>query len=192
MAARSLAIYEGPLRDAIRALKYRRQKTLAEPLGTLLARSVPADLAAGITAVVPVPLHPARQAARGFNQSLLLAQPVARALGAPLAPRAIRRVQQEAAQAGLGASARRRNVQTAFAADEDVPAGRILLVDDVFSTGATADACARALLAGGAGGVAVLTLARAVLRLTVHDWRRGGGSRTVALVPQISSSGADG
>jgi ComF family protein len=191
LVARSLAAYEGPLRDAIRALKYRQHKAVAEPLGALLARSMPAEVAAGVGAAVPVPLHPARLASRGFNQSLLLARHVARALGVPLAPRAIRRVRQEASQAGLGASARRRNVLTAFQPDAGVPGGRVLLIDDVFSTGATADACARALLAAGAGEVAVLTLARAVLRLTVHDWRTGSGSRTVALVPQTSSAGVD-
>jgi len=189
--ARSLAAYEGPLRHAIHALKYRQQKAVAEPLGALLARSVPAEVALGVGSVVPVPLHPARQATRGFNQSALLAHHVARALGVPLAPRAIRRVRQEASQAGLGAAARRRNVLTAFEPDTGTVSGRALLIDDVFSTGATADACARALLARGAQGVAVLTLARAVLRLTVHDWRKGGGSRTVALVPQISSPGGD-
>ena len=189
--ARSLAAYEGPLRQAIHALKYRQQREVAEPLGALLARTVPGEVTVGVTAVVPVPLHPARQTTRGFNQSALLARPVARALGVPLVPHAIRRVRQEASQAGLGAAARRRNVLTAFEPDSVSVTGRVLLIDDVFSTGATADACARALLAQGAASVAVLTLARAVLRLTVHDWKSGGGSRTVTLVPQMSSLGAD-
>ncbi len=189
--ARSLAAYDGSLRQAIHALKYRQQRAVAEPLGALLARAVPWEVAVGVTAVVPVPLHPARQTTRGFNQSALLARPVARALDVPMVPHAIRRVRQEASQAGLGTAARRRNVLTAFEPDSVSVAGRVLLIDDVFSTGATADACARALLARGAASVGVLTLARAVLRLTVHDWKSGGGSRTVTLVPQMSSPGAD-
>ena len=184
VVARSLAAYEGPLRQAIHALKYRQQRAVAEPLAALLARGMPAEVAVGVTAVVPVPLHPARQTTRGFNQSALLARRLARVLGVPVVADAIRRVRQEASQAGLGAAARQKNVLTAFEPDSRSVSGRVLLVDDVFSTGATADACARALLAHGAGSVAVLTLARAVLRLTVHDWRSGAGSRTVALVSQ--------
>jgi len=192
VVARSLAAYEGSLRQAIHALKYRQHRAVAESLGALLARSVPAEAAAGVTAVVPVPLHRVRQATRGFNQSALLARPVAGALGVPLVTDAIRRLHHETPQATLGAAARRRNVLAAFEPGRQPVSGRVLLIDDVFSTGSTADACARALLACGADGVAVLTLARAVLRLTVHDWKSGGESHSVALVPQTPTVDADG
>ena len=189
--ARSVAAYEGPLRAAIHALKYRHHRAVAESLGALLARGLPPEAAAGVTAVVPVTLHRIRLSTRGFNQSALLARPVAAALGVPLVADAIRRLHQETPQATLGAAARRRNVAAAFEPDRRLVSGRVLLVDDVFSTGATADACARALLAGGAAEVAVITLARAVLRLTVHDWR-GGESRSIALVPQTAAADTHG
>ena len=128
-------------------------------------------LPADICAVVPVPLHPARLRERGFNQAELLAGPVAKALGVPCLQAAMRRLGIEA-QAGLHADARRHNVVGAFVPGPERVWGKVLLVDDVFSTGATAGACARALLAAGADQVIVLTLARAVLRQGVED--RGG------------------
>lgn len=161
--ARSLAAYEGALREAICAMKFRRQKVVAAPLGRLLARFAPQEILPGVQAVVPVPLHPDRLAARGFNQAELLARPVAEAIGVPCFSDALRRVRQEAAQADLGGADRWHNVEEAFAPSVPVR-GTVLLVDDVFSTGATAAACARALVEAGAERVVVLTLARAILR----------------------------
>ncbi|MDR7549481.1 MAG: double zinc ribbon domain-containing protein [Armatimonadota bacterium] len=84
--ARSVAAYEGPIRAAIQALKYRRRRALAEPLGRLLAAGGAGDATPRATCVVPVPLHPSRLAARGFNQADLLARPVAVRLGLPYVP----------------------------------------------------------------------------------------------------------
>ncbi len=161
--ARSLAVYEGPLREAICALKYRRRRAIAPHLGGLLAGWALANVPPGVSAVVPVPLDPSRLADRGFNQAELLARPVARALGVPCLPAALRRRGREA-QAGLNAAARRQNVLEAFEPGSAPVSGKVLLVDDVFSTGSTAGACTRALLMAGAEQVAVVTLARAVLR----------------------------
>jgi ComF family protein len=118
----------------------------------------------GVDAVVPVPLHPARLADRGYNQAELLARPLSLTLKLPCLPGAVRRLTQEQPQVALDAMARRRNVAGAFAPGPSAVGGAMLLIDDVFSTGSTAGACARALRAGGASRVAVLTLARAVLR----------------------------
>jgi ComF family protein len=161
--ARSVFVYGGPLRSALHALKYRGRRDLARPLGALLATLAPADAVTGADVVVPVPLHPARLAARGFNQAELLARPLATRLGLPLVPRGVRRVRQEMPQVTLDAAARRGNVARAFAPGEARLRGRVLLVDDVASTGSTASACARALREAGASSVAVVTLARALL-----------------------------
>jgi ComF family protein len=155
--------YGGRLRDAIRAVKYRGHRSAASALGVLLAEGAPSEVAAGISAVVPVPLYPGRLATRGFNQADLLARPLASRLDVPCPPLALRRVRQELAQAGLGARNRRANVHGAFVPGGTRVHGRVLLVDDVFSTGATVAECARALRGAGAEEVAVLTLARAVL-----------------------------
>lgn len=128
-----------------------------------MAAAVGADpVMSGCDVVVPVPLHPHRLVVRGFNQSELLAGEVASGLGLPLDVRVLRRIRDTPAQVGLPKAGRRANVQAAF---EAVPsaAKRVLLVDDVVSTGSTAAACAKSLRAAGAHQVAVLTLARTVL-----------------------------
>lgn len=115
-------------------------------------------------AVVAVPLHPRRLRQRGYNQAALLARAVARCLGARMAPRVLRKLKDRPPQAELGAAARWRNAAGCYAArlPSELVEGELLLVDDVMTTGATAEACARALLAAGARAVDVLTVARAV------------------------------
>jgi ComF family protein len=162
--ARSVFTYEDPLREAILALKFRGRRTAAGPFGSLLADLAPPEVAAGVGAVVPVPLHPGRMATRGFNQAELLARPLAARLRVPCLPQVLCRLRQESAQVDLDVGDRRRNVADAFGPGHQAVAGAVLLVDDVFSTGSTAGACARVLLAHGASRVVVLTLARAVLR----------------------------
>lgn len=185
--ARGLGVYRGRLRRAIRRLKYRRETHLAGPLGERLAREVVGqrqrswldgrgfglEAAQAFHLVVPVPLHPARLARRGFNQAALLAAPVARAFGVTPAPRALARVLSTPAQAGLTRARRLANLAGAFAAEPAVVGGRtVLLVDDVLTTGATAAGCAAALLQAGAFRVYVATLA--VRGRTGLD---GGGSQ---------------
>jgi ComF family protein len=135
-----------------------------------MADLMPVEVAGGIRAVVPVPLHRNRLSSRGFNQAELLARWMADRLGVPCIAGALRRVQQEVAQEALGVEARRRNVLGAFAPGRGSVRGRILLVDDVFSTGATAAACSRVLRGMGAEAVVVYTLARALPRADI----RGG------------------
>ncbi len=150
-------VYGGALATAITRFKYEPIPELARPLGQLLAHEA---VRMGLTAryVVPVPLHPVRLFERGFNQAALLARPVARALGATLRPRALARTRPTERQAELGREARLANVEGAFVVRERC-GDTVLLVDDVRTTGATQDACARALEAAGCVRVTCLVLA---------------------------------
>lgn len=160
---RSAVFLEGPLQKAVHQFKYRRDSILADTLAGLMLAAGPEAAPAG-SLVVPVPLAPDRLAARGYNQSGLLAQTYAEWRGLRLAPRGALRVRPTAPQVGLSARERRLNVAGAFAGEQRLIAGRpVILIDDVCTTGATLDSCAEALLAAGATQVWGLTLARARL-----------------------------
>jgi ComF family protein len=149
--------YGGAIAIAIASFKYAGRADLGPRLGAMLAAS--ALVGAGeIDLVAPVPLHPKRLADRGFNQAALLARPVARALSAPFAPRLLLRVRETARQASLTRAARRENVAGAFRSTP-VDQRRVLLVDDVTTTGATLAACVLALRLAGAKTVVSLVLA---------------------------------
>jgi ComF family protein len=159
--------YEGALRAILHAFKYDRRRSLAVPLGSLL-RVAGRSVLDGADAAVPVPLHALKRLQRGFNQSADLA----RTLGLPVAP-LLWRTRWTRAQAGLTAAQRRRNVRGAFGiapwvsrrAQRRLFAGPVLvLVDDIMTTAATLDACARVLKQAGAREVRTLTLARALPR----------------------------
>jgi ComF family protein len=158
-AAWCYGAYEGVLRKLIHLYKYGRIRPLARPLGRLLDAALPADERFDL--VAPMPLHWLRQYSRGFNQSDLLARAVAHTRGIPLV-RAVRRRRSTRPQAGLSNTRRRANVAGAFVVRDPrrVRGLRVLLVDDVMTTGATAGACAAALKRAGAKSVALLALAR--------------------------------
>lgn len=155
---RAGGLYGGPLADAVHALKYRGRPALARPLGAWLAPRAP--LAPGV-AVVSVPLGRRRRIGRGYDQAALLARALARSSGARHLPRALTRIRETPPQVGRTRAERLANVRGAFRAGSCVRGAALVLVDDVVTTGATADACARALLAAGARSVEVLALARA-------------------------------
>jgi ComF family protein len=163
--ARCFGPYENALSAVIRLYKYRGIRPLAAPLAGLLAQTLERLDAETLDLVVPVPLHRNRERHRGFNQAALLAKNLARAANIALAGRDCVRVRDTQPQTGLSGAERRKNVRGAFAvpAPERIRGRRVLLVDDVMTTGATVDACARALLAAGAAGVWVVTLGRARL-----------------------------
>lgn len=139
-------------------------------LGLLLAASV-ADRP--VHAVLPVPLHPSRQAERGFNQACELARPAAAAVGAPLWAHDCRRIRDTAAQAGLSGASRRRNPSGAFLASGRVEGLDVAVVDDVLTTGATAAAVTAALRAAGAARVEVWAVARGgVARHRAQAWTK--------------------
>jgi ComF family protein len=158
----AFALFGGPLAAALRRLKYEDRPDLAGPLGHLLRRAA-RDAGLGADLVVPVPLHPVRLAERGYNQAALLGAATARELGAPLAARALVRTRHTAAQARLDRARRQGNVAGAFRAraPEQVRGKRVVLVDDVATTGATLAACAAALRGAGAASVSALVVARA-------------------------------
>jgi ComF family protein len=154
--------YGGALAQALHRFKYRDRPDLALPLGELL-RHASGALPQRIEVVVPVPLHFSRLAARGYNQSALLARIVARQLGARFAPRALGRTRASPPQVALNGPERRRRLAGAFVAREPTRLrGRaVLLVDDVTTTGATLAECAVAAWAAGAASVDALVLAEA-------------------------------
>jgi ComF family protein len=147
----------------VHELKYRGRRRVAKRLAEeLLAEGAVRDLLRQPAVLVPVPLHPRRRLERGFNQSELLARELARRTGIEVADKALVRRMDTPPQAGLSAAKRRRNVSGAFAVRQRTRIqGRVaVLVDDVWTTGATARACARILKEAGAAEVRLLSVAR--------------------------------
>jgi ComF family protein len=155
--------FEGALRAAILALKYRGRTRLLPLLSAALAAPL-ASRPLDIDLIVPVPLSSGRARSRGFNQAALIARPLAAANSLPLDAGALIRSRETAQQTRLPARERRANVAGAFAVPDPatVRDRRILLIDDVCTTGATLEACAAPLLEAGAAGVWALVVAREV------------------------------
>jgi ComF family protein len=149
----------------VHRLKYSDRAELARPMGRWMARAG-ADILSGADALAPVPLHPLRLWTRRFNQAAALAQAVARETGTRCDPFLLARVKATQSQVGLSRAQRADNVQGAFRAPKEAHARlkgrRVILVDDVLTSGATANAAARALLRGGAAQVDLLVFARVV------------------------------
>jgi ComF family protein len=163
-ACAATGVHDGKLRDALHALKYEDGQALAYALaGRLHAALEQADWQ--VDMIAPVPLHAARLAERGYNQAGLLAEALALRSGIPTMPNALERMKFTQSQVGLTAQEREVNVQDAFRADAvQVNGRRVLLIDDVYTTGATLDACASAALAAGATCVYGLTVSAALHR----------------------------
>lgn len=163
--ARAVVRYNDRARVIVHRYKYRDGLELAPLLGRMMKRSG-ADLIAHCDIVVPVPLYRSRAWSRRYNQAAVLALEIARDTGLIYEPQLLDRVRKTRTQVGLTAAQRRRNVSGAFAVNESafeqMSGKRVLLVDDVITTGATIEACSRALLKGGAEVVNVLTFARVV------------------------------
>jgi ComF family protein len=160
--ARAAVLYDDVARRLVHRLKYEDRLDLAYPLSRMMS-AAGRQLIAQADCVVPVPLHRWRLWRRRYNQALLLARPIAESAGLPLVPHALSRVRATRTQVGLSRAARADNLAGAFRVP---PAGaplvtgrRVLLVDDVTTTGATGNAAARALIRGGAVSVDFLTFA---------------------------------
>ena len=164
-ALRSWAVFSDPLRPALHKLKYRRDLGLGEVLACSLAEYIETSLRWDIEMVVPVPLSDQRLSERGYNQVALIAQPLAMLERWDYVPKALKRVRHTRSQVGLSIQKRKDNVQNAFKANPRLIADKkILLVDDVATTGATIFSASRCLVEAGARYVYALTAARAVSR----------------------------
>jgi ComF family protein len=150
-------LYEGVLAEAINHLKFHGLKRLAKPLGSLLAVF---DLS-GSDGIVPVPLSIRSLRERGFNQSLLIARVISKKLNVPLLMDNLRKIKETPPQIGLSARERLLNLKNAFEVRGSIQGLRLLLVDDVMTTGTTVTECSKVLMRAGAKEVTVLTLARA-------------------------------
>ena len=166
--ARSVGLHTGTLRRAILNFKFENCRRLEQPLGELLARRFLREVETEgglpfkqVDCLVPVPLHPRRRNWRGFDQALHLARVMAPLLGLPVVSDALLRVRPTTPQVQLTPDQRRENMRRAFQPAGDALQGRnLLLIDDVYTTGATADEAARGAKAGGAAHVYVLTISR--------------------------------
>ncbi|MDI6025734.1 ComF family protein [Corticibacterium sp. UT-5YL-CI-8] len=161
--ARAAVAYMGVARQIVQGLKFHDRTDLARPMAQWMLRAG-AELVDDADLIVPVPLHWRRFFSRRFNQSADLARALAQLSGKPFSPTAVKRVKNTRQQVGLVAREREGNVRAAFrvsdASEIEVTGKRILLVDDVYTTGATVSAVTRALKKGGASAVDVLTFAR--------------------------------
>jgi len=165
LRTRALGVYTGVLASLIHLLKYTRRLSLAARLGKMMSKLVIEDnFLSKAQLIVPVPLHPTRMRERGYNQSELLAKNIGEYLNIPMSKKSLLRVRNTKSQTRLAPEKRRENVKGAFMVKgpEHVANKHILLVDDVFTTGATLDECAIALINGEASAVYAITCAAAV------------------------------
>ncbi|MGC9025587.1 MAG: ComF family protein [Chloroflexia bacterium] len=152
--------FEGVIQKAVHELKYRGRRVLAGPLGELLAAHL-STLSWPVSTIAPIPLHRERERDRGYNQAALLARALSTRCGWPLLNGGLVRWRNTRPQVGLDGAARLENVRGAFRWEgSEAPPRRVLLLDDVCTTGATMEACAQALLEAGAEEVRGLALAR--------------------------------
>ena len=161
-AVRAWAEFDGPIRNAIHDLKYRKNIALGATFAQYLVQlfriyNWPIDI------VVPVPLAKERQKQRGYNQAAILAQPLAQELHIPYNPNILRRIKETQSQVDLSFTERQNNVKDAFqATHQDIQKKTILIIDDVTTSGSTLNACADALMKAGSKSVFGLTVARPV------------------------------
>ena len=158
----AVGVYRDLLRESIHRFKYEQGIHLDYPLGALLAQRLATDAPEfRPELILPVPLHPRRLRERGYNQSLLLARRLGKLLRVPTESRRLRRIRPTPPQQGLPLADRQRNLRGAFALSAPLRGEKILLIDDVMTTGATLRECAQVLESGGAGDILVAVLGRA-------------------------------
>jgi ComF family protein len=154
-----------PLREAVQRFKYGRKVSLGKPLGRLMAAECRDFFdERKLDLILPVPLHPKRLRWRGFNQSVVLARAIGKTWRLPVDPFVLARSRETPPQTQLNEEERRKNMRRAFAvnAEKSIEGKTVLLIDDVYTSGATVNECSRALMRGGAKEVSVLTLARTI------------------------------
>jgi ComF family protein len=164
-AARAAVVFDGPVQELIHRLKYGKKTHIFRPLALLTSRHLTPFIAeSGAELIIPVPLHRKRLRERGFNQSVLLAGVLAKSWHLPMSRNNLRRIRWTEPQISLSVADRTKNVRGAFAVKDptQIKGKRILLVDDVYTTGSTVTECAKVLKNAGAKEVYVATVARAV------------------------------
>jgi len=152
------------LKQLIILFKYQGYESLKKPLARLLLKNHEVrDILGSVDLIIPVPLHPSREKERGFNQAELLAEEISRTIGKPVAKRVLIKTRKTLTQVSLEAEERKQNLTGAFEVKNpgQILGRKVLLVDDVFTTGSTCQECARILIQSGASEVQVITLARA-------------------------------
>lgn len=162
--ARAPLVYDFPVDTVLKAIKFKRQLWYVPALAALLQESLEREFA-GIDALVPVPLHRMRQMRRGFNQARELCLPLRQKTGLPILTQPVR-IRATAAQTGLHAAERRKNLKNAFAIRGSLGSRYPLIIDDVITTGETCSQLTAALLRAGAESVGVLAVARAYTGVT--------------------------
>lgn len=155
-------LYEGPIRDLIHSFKYDRHTHLRHPLALLALEGANSFMEHHPQLIIPVPLHVSRLRQRGFNQATLIGKTMSKMLALPMLPDAIVRTRPTEPQINLSAAERRVNVQGAFAVKKSdwIAGKRVLLLDDVMTTGSTMDECSKVLKKAGATAVFAGTVAR--------------------------------
>lgn len=156
--------YEGLLRDLMHEMKFRDKRQVAEGFGELMADACPMLGPAVADWLVPVPMHPRKERHRGFNQAEILARALGKRYGLPVVPNLLKRTRNTPPQSGLSPVRRAENMEGAFRINPRyaVSHKKILLIDDIYTTGATLDACAKILAESGAGVISCMTLSIAV------------------------------
>lgn len=158
--ARVVGRYEGALRRAIQVYKYELVRALARPFAELMLAQIPQPFP--VDFLCPVPLHPARERMRGFNQSLLLAERLGEAWQIPVRANYLHRVQDTVPQMQLPREERRQNIRGVFAVPAPLAGATVAIIDDVYTTGATLRECSKVVRAAGAERILVLTVARTI------------------------------
>ena len=182
-ALRSAAAFGGPLRTAIHHLKYHQDVALAESLSEILYRKI-TEMQWRFDIITSVPLSKERLKERGYNQSSLLAYPLALRLHKPFIGRVIARIRTTHSQVGLNIIERRENVRNAFSANPQyVEHKSVLIIDDVATSGATLRACSEALRSAGAEDIYGLTLARPVMSMDDSFEENSGKSNFEPIIP---------
>lgn len=182
-AARSLGVYGGVLKDSIYLFKFQRQRLISVSLGRLMAELFLQEKAfKGTHVLVPIPLSIEKIRERGFNQCELLAVETGKRLGIPVNA-CLHKVKNTPSQSKLTRGSRRESVKGAFELRANLSGEKVLLIDDIFTTGATVGECAQVLLEGGAGQVGVLTVASGVLKKVEDSAANAGKSRYLSNSP---------
>lgn len=171
--ARSVGPYGGLVKEAVYQYKYRALRSLAEPLGLMMAGLFVRERSfTDADALIPVPLNREKIISRGFNQAELLALKMGRVLNLPVV-NCLDRVRSTPSQSKLTREQREINLQGVFQLNADIKYKKVILIDDILTTGATADECSVSLMAGGVASVGVLTFASVVLEKANNDFRPG-------------------